>query len=129
MNDSTLDSNGSGVDRAPSAQEDYSHHREIIPAREIDVGVRDFERQVVVHAVIADLKHKVARLATAEGTVDAFVMIFNQVIQRFFINLFKPEFGREDVEHLAEHLFGRVGRVDLVGDPAEERLVDQLFWF
>ena len=113
-----------------TGQVEASHDGEVIARREIEVLGLQLQGEVVVDAVVAHLEQEVAGLAAAEGAV-APAGSGGRSGSRSDLGStsVEAELGGEDVEHLAEHRLGRVGRVDLVGNSAEERLVDELLRF
>src|ERR1700678_549091 len=64
-------------------------------------------------------------MATAEWPVNPLVVVFDQVVHRGAIDRLEPQFWCEYVNHFAEYFSGRIARVDLVRDAAQECLVDQ----
>ena len=106
-----------------------AHHRGKVGLHgAIEILAAEFQRFAGVIAVAANLQQQVAGLAAPQPPAGRAKMAFQQVFDHFAAILAAERLGIE-LEQLAELLLARIADLDLVGNPPQEGLVDQVARF
>ena len=82
----------------------------------------------MVSAEVADLQHKIARLARPERTIDRPVVRRQQVLDGLAI-VFESVMRADDLQDAMKLLLGGIDDRNLVRNAADEGSIDELFRF